>query len=114
VRSTSVYLFAQDSWKIKPNLTLNYGLRWELNTPLTDIGRRVQTYHPGQQTTIYPCQLSDANRLVSTFGTTDGSAGSAGESVNPLGLVFPGDRGVPNSLTNTILQSVRAACGARL
>jgi outer membrane receptor protein involved in Fe transport len=33
VRSTSLYLFAQDSWKIKPNLTLNYGLRWELNTP---------------------------------------------------------------------------------
>ena len=34
VRNTCVYLFAQDSWKIRPNLTLNYGLRWELDTPL--------------------------------------------------------------------------------
>ena len=48
VRSTSLYLFAQDSWKIKPNLTLNYGVRWEMNTPLTDIGKKVQTFRPGQ------------------------------------------------------------------
>ena len=33
LRNTSLYLFAQDSYKLKPNLTLNYGLRWELNTP---------------------------------------------------------------------------------
>ena len=38
VRGNSVYLFAQDSWKIKPNLTLNYGLRWEFNQPLYDAG----------------------------------------------------------------------------
>jgi hypothetical protein len=59
VRATALYTFAQDSWKIRPNLTLNYGLRWELNTPLTDIGHHVQTFRPGQNTTVYGnCQLS--------------------------------------------------------
>ena len=58
VRSTSLYLFAQDSWKIKQNMTLNYGLRWELNTPIADIGQHVQTFRPGQNSAIYPCQLN--------------------------------------------------------
>lgn len=111
VRSTALYLFAQDSWKIKSNLTLNYGLRWELNTPLADVSQHVQTFHPGQATSIYPCQLSPSNPLVQTFGTADCSPGSAGESVNPLGLVFPGDTGVPASLTNTYYHSFAPRIG---
>ena len=47
VRNTGLYLFAQDSWKIRPNITLNYGLRWELNTPLADKAQHVETFRPG-------------------------------------------------------------------
>ena len=101
VRSTSVYLFAQDSWKIKPNVTLNYGLRWELNTPLTDIGHKVQTFRPGQNSTIYPCQLSPDSVAMfqSDYGIENPDCTNTGTT--PTGLVFPGDKGVPMSLTDT-------------
>jgi hypothetical protein len=32
-RSHYYSLFAQDSWRARPNLTLNYGLRWDVSTP---------------------------------------------------------------------------------
>jgi Carboxypeptidase regulatory-like domain len=99
VRSTSVYLFAQDSWKIRPNLTLNYGVRWEVNTPLNDIGHKVQTFRPGQNSTIYPCTITPDDPLFATFGGGSGACDAAG--VTPTGLVFPGDKGVPLSLTQT-------------
>jgi len=97
VRSKSLYLFAQDGWKLRPNLTLNYGLRWELNTPLTDIGQKVQTFRPGENSRIFPCVLPTTSPLyVAGSVTTCDQAG-----VTPTGLVVPGDPGVPQGLTNT-------------
>ncbi|HZC66722.1 MAG TPA: TonB-dependent receptor, partial [Candidatus Dormibacteraeota bacterium] len=107
VRSTSVYLFAQDSWKIKPNLTVNYGVRWELNTPLTDIGHKVQTFRQGQVSTIYPCTLPSTSPLfVPGSVTTCDQAG-----VTPVGLVFPGDRNVPLGLTDTYFKAFAPRLG---
>jgi hypothetical protein len=97
VRGTSVYPFAQDSWKIKPNLTLNYGLRWELDTPPTDISGHVETFRPGQNSTVYPCALSAQGQ--SELGATSTSCAAAG--VQPTGLVVPGDPGVPAGMTST-------------
>jgi hypothetical protein len=111
VRSTALYLFAQDSWKIRKNLTLNYGLRWELTTPLKDIGRRVQTFRAGQATKIFPCQLSASNPLVQNFGSTDCSPSGPAAAVNPLGLVFPGDTGVPDGLIPTYYKSFAPRIG---
>jgi hypothetical protein len=111
VRSTSLYLYAQDSWKIRPALTLNYGLRWELNTPIADVGGRTQTFRPGQDTTVFPCQLSPNNPLVAAFGTTDCGPGSAGEAVFPQGLVVPGDKGISDALTQTYYKAFAPRIG---
>ena len=86
IRTTSIYPFFQDSWKLTNRLTMNYGLRWELNTPQKDIGRRVQTFRPGQSTQRYPCLDTGSNDCASAF---------------PTGLVFPGEQGVPQGLTST-------------
>lgn len=96
-----LYLFVQDSWKIKPNVTLNYGLRWELDTPYADSGNRLQTFRPGQDTTQYPCWLSASS--AAALGTTPGSCnpGSSNYAYFPTGLVFPNDKGVPSGLTST-------------
>lgn len=103
VRSTALYLFAQDSWKIKPNVTLNYGLRWELTTPITDISRHVQTFRPGQNTTVYPCQLSPASQA--SLGTSDCTP------YFPTGLVVPGDKGVQPGLTQTYYRAFAPRIG---
>ncbi len=95
VRGNALYLFAQDSWKLKPNLTLNYGLRWEFNQPFFDAGGRYQTFRPGQNSTVYPCPN------VNTPSQAD----------CPVGLVFPGDPGVPKGLTKPYYNSFAPRIG---
>ena len=92
VRNTGVYLFAQDSWKIRPNLTLNYGLRWELDTPLTDVLGHVQTFRPGETSKAYPCDNTDP-------------------AYCPVGLVVPGDPGVPAGMTSTYYKAFAPRIG---
>src|SRR5947209_363322 len=114
VRDTGFYFFAQDSWKVKPNVTLNYGLRWELNTPIADISKHVQTFRPGHQTKIYPCQLDptiDAALVADYGGSTDCSPGGPAGAVFPTGLVVPGDPGVPNGLTQTYYKAFAPRIG---
>ena len=96
VRNTGLYLFAQDSWKVKPNLTLNYGLRWELTTPIADISKHVQTFRPGRVSTVFPCQDTV---------NTDCS------SMTPVGLLVPGDAGIPNGLTQTYYKAFAPRIG---
>lgn len=61
MRLKSPQAFAQDDWKVKPNLTLNLGLRWEGNTGMSEQENRLGDF--------------DQN-LVNTTGPFAGTLGS--------------------------------------
>ena len=67
--------YAQDSWKVKPNFTLNLGLRWEVSMPWYDTQGKIETIVPGLQSTQFPTA--------------------------PTGWVVPGDPGIPSTLAPT-------------
>ncbi len=109
VRSFAAYPFAQDSWKIKPNFTLNYGFRWEYSPPMTDISGHVETFRPGQNSTVYPCGITNSASYWATFGITNPTCANTG--AEPTGLVVPGDPGVPAAMTSTYYKSFAPRIG---
>jgi hypothetical protein len=74
-RSFYFGLYGQDSWRARPNLTVNFGLRYDVSRPFYEKYNEIQSIIPGEQSQVYP--------------------GS------PAGWVFPGDKGVPRSLAPT-------------
>jgi Carboxypeptidase regulatory-like domain/TonB dependent receptor len=52
--SWSTGLFAQDYFRIFPRLTLNLGVRWDIQTPPTDPLNRGTSFQVGQQSTAVP------------------------------------------------------------
>ena len=80
-RQTAFALFGQDNWRIRDNVTLSLGLRYEYNSPLTDKYNRVAYYRPGQVSQL----------LSSGFTAWDGTPISTGGGRAPIGLVYPGD-----------------------
>jgi len=45
-RRTSWSLFLQDSWKLTRKLTLDYGLRWDLQQPIQELHDRIASFSP--------------------------------------------------------------------
>jgi hypothetical protein len=96
-------VFWQDSWRIRPNLTLNYGLRYEvdsqygpLNTYKKDFAPRVSfAWSPGQdQKTVvrgaygifYSPVYAQIPNVVKTLGNVNGTRQIANTLVSILGV----------------------------
>jgi Carboxypeptidase regulatory-like domain/TonB dependent receptor len=71
-RNKYLGLYAQDSWRIRPNLTLNYGLRWDRIEPWYEKYNQITTFEPGKQSVVFPSA--------------------------PAGILYPTDPGVPRTV----------------
>ena len=77
--------FAQDDFRIHPRITLNLGVRYDLQFPFTDPQDRKLAYVPGQKSTINPTA--------------------------PVGLLFPGDAGVSRGIVKTDVNNIAPRVG---
>jgi hypothetical protein len=53
-RNKYVGLYAQDGWRVRHNLTLNYGLRWDRIEPWYEKYNQIATFIPGQESVVFP------------------------------------------------------------
>ena len=75
LRNRYAGLFAEDSWRARKDLTINYGLRWDYIMPFWEKYNQLQTIIPGRQSVLYPNA--------------------------PEGLVVAGDPGIPSTISSS-------------
>jgi hypothetical protein len=95
--------YAMDDWKLRPNLTITAGLRYELPSALTErYNRSVAGFDPTAQISIAP-------QVQSKFQQTPVSGVPA---INVQGgLTFPGVNGVPRELWQRSLRDLMPRVG---
>jgi carboxypeptidase family protein len=86
-RNKYIGIFAQDSWRLKPNLTLNYGVRWDRIEPWYEKYNQISTTEPGKQSVVFPG--APAGILYPTDPGVRRTLAPPGDEFSPrIGLVY--------------------------
>ena len=73
-------LYAQDDWHVRPNLTVNLGLRWEYSSPYGELYKNISNFDPSSQTVLTTSPGAVAGNGITPFS----GGGVYGKSlVNP-------------------------------
>jgi hypothetical protein len=92
--STTTGLFIQDDWRIGPKLTVNFGLRYEFETPLIEKGNR--------SIRGFDFATSQAMEDAARAALNEAATGISKASFNvDGGVTFPGVGGQPSGLYDT-------------
>jgi len=84
-RSNYFGAYVQDSWRVRPTLTLNLGVRWDISQPWYDTKNMLSTFVPGEQSQVFPNA--------------------------PTGMVFPGDKGIAKTIAPTKYDNIAPRIG---
>lgn len=104
-RASNGDLFAQDSYRITQNLTLNYGLRWDYVTPWAEKYHQTTTFVQGVQSQTFPGAplgyLVPGDTLPNGHKIPDGIAPTPLNNFSPrLGLAY--SPGIPSGFLSKL------------
>jgi hypothetical protein len=86
--------FAQDSWRIRPNLTIDYGVRYQYFTPVTDANNVLTSFDPAlyNRANAPTCRTAACAALIRGTGVELNGIAIAGSTSRFGNAISPSDK----------------------